>query len=215
MAQATPTLATPAAQPGPSRQAEPTSEPASPAPEPHGWERPGTRRPAASPQELHDRRKVMLQLLASGIDGREIVHVMTRKHGMTATAVKQLRVRMERELCEEDREMVPLVRAKQVRRLHAHIARAVGDKSWNAVASLERLLAGVRGTLEPVLISVNVDATVREAVTLVLGSLDQTSMRALIDGTDLHGRSVLDTTSEPADPSQVEPGHRQASQAAR
>jgi hypothetical protein len=138
---------------------------------------------------------MLMQLLASGVDTREIHHVMQAKRGMTKQAITKLMRNVEEELREEDREMTPLVRAKQVRRLHTHIARAVGDKSWNAVASLERLLAQVRGTMEPTTINVNVDATVREAVVHVLAGMPPEGLNALLDGMPLHDAlPVVNTT---------------------
>jgi hypothetical protein len=172
---------------------------------PRSWEQPTNRHPKTTPLEKHERRKMLLQLLASGVDRREIVEVMRQKRGMTKGAVLALLGRVEDELREEDREVTPLIRAKQVRRLHTHIARAVSDKSWNAVASLERLLAQVRGTMEPVQVNVNIDATVREAVVHVLGAMPPDALSALIDGhehalsTAEHGRSLVETTGEDAE----------------
>jgi hypothetical protein len=140
----------------------------------------GPRQPPPSPVESVERRKVLLHLLENRVSRDEQRTVMSARFAMKPGAVDRLRGILEAELLDSDRELLPLTRAKQVGRLHAHIQGARRDKSWNAVAALERTLAQVQGTLEPVQVQVSVEATVRDAVGAVLSGLSRPQLEALL-----------------------------------
>lgn len=99
---------------------------------------------------------------------------------LTEAQVESVRAEVLDELLALDREALPLLKQKQVQRLHGHISKAEKAQSWNAVASLERLLAQVQGTLEPLQVNVHVDAQVRDAVAGVLGSMSAAQLDALL-----------------------------------
>jgi len=140
----------------------------------------GPRQPPPSQVESVERRKVLLHLLENRVSVDEQRAVCAARFAMKPAQVDRLRKLLEAELLESDRELLPLTRAKQVGRLHAHIQGARRDKSWNAVAALERTLAQVQGTLEPVQVNVSVEATVRDAVGAVLAGLSRPQLECLL-----------------------------------
>lgn len=130
--------------------------------------------------EIAERRRVALGILANNVPREMACELLGRQFGMTRGASRRLLDKITHELVDADRESLPLVKAKQVSRLHAHIVDARRDKSWNAVAALERLLSQVQGTLEPMQLRVNVDVQVRDAVAGFLSSLSRPQLDSLL-----------------------------------
>lgn len=110
------------------------------------------------------RRQALSALLAGGVPREEMDQLMARDHGMTVHAVSALLSQVVKGWADEELERRPQWKRAAMRRMHGHIAAARGAKNWSAVAQLERLLAQMQGTLEPLEINVNLDATVRESV---------------------------------------------------
>lgn len=141
----------------------------------------GTYAPRLTGAARADARKTLLELMLNRLPRHDCERVMQGKHGVSRQQMLSLTREVEAALLEQDRELVPLLKQKQVERLHRHIVRASADKSWNAVVSAERLLAGVQGTLEPVQVQVSVDVSTRDAVTRVLASLPAERVVQLAD----------------------------------
>ena len=137
------------------------------------------RRSRISKVEQLERRKVLIGLMVNRIDPLEVERQMHDRFGMKPRQVKRLQRELERDLQEEGKELLPLLKAKAVNRLHAHIIKASRDASWNAVSSLERVLADIQGTREPVQVNVRVDARVQEAVVHLLSSVPPEQLDAL------------------------------------
>lgn len=151
---------------------------------------PGTRR-KPNVFEVVERRRIVLGLLANNVPHAMAKEMLGRQFGMSRAAAMHLLEKVQNELIDADRESLPLVKAKQVNRLHSHIVDARRDKSWNAVASLERLLSQVQGTLEPMQLRVNVDVQVRDAVAGFLQSLSRAQLDALLTEGELVGPPTI------------------------
>lgn len=139
--------------------------------------------------EQGERRKLMLDLIANRAGKEETLGIMRETFSMTEQASDRLRRRVEAEIVEDGRELLPIVRAKQVSRLNATILRARKAGSWNAVVAAERLLAQIQGTLEPTRVDVNIDATVREAVVHVMGGMSENEIAGLMGDSDTPHRN--------------------------
>lgn len=98
---------------------------------------------------------------------------------MTTNAINALVPHVFKEWADEDTARRPHQKRAAVKRMHSHIAAARAAKNWNAVASLERLLAQMQGTLEPIEINVNLDATIRESVINVVAMASPERIRDL------------------------------------
>lgn len=151
----------------------------------------GGKRRKVSPEEAASRRAAILGLLSNHVDRDEIVLQMrgrfngsrlndgTQTTSMTKAAVHRLVREVESQFHELDKEQLPLVRQKQIARIRDDIRLARKDKSWNAVAALERLLAQVQGTLEPPTLNINVNAEIRDSVSGVLAQMTPEAIEQL------------------------------------
>lgn len=152
----------------------------------------GDRRRVAKLEQL-ERRKLLMGFMVNRIDPEQVYREMHERFGMTRRAVTRLRLELERAMAADGQELLPVLKGKTVNRLHAHIIKATRDGSWNAVASLERLLSDVQGTREAVQVNVNVDATVREAVVHLLAAAPPAELDALA----AQGAALLTAHGEP------------------
>lgn len=137
--------------------------------------------------EREMRKRAMVQAVTNLLS-RDDIHALFRdKFNMTRGPVEKLRKQVEEELLELDRETLGLSKQKAIRRIATRIAKAEKAGAWTAVMAGEQLLAKIQGTLEPVQVHVNVDATVREAVTVVLAQMPPAELEALLtDGVPVH-----------------------------
>lgn len=145
-------------------------------------------------------------MLADGHDDLRIREEMTTRFRMTPTAVKSLQKRVLDEWSSSDVERRPHEKRLQVRRILRHIASAREANQHSAVASFEKLLAQINGTLEPVEVHVQAEATVRESVMVVLAQMKPDRVRRLADEhrrlkaiVDKKARPVLDVAGEPVE----------------
>ena len=127
---------------------------------------PGRKRglPSVPKSEVIKRNQAASALLAGGASREEIDHQLAIEFSMTSRAVGVLLTRVVKNWSDEEVERRPHMKRAAVKRMHSHIASARAAKNYGAVSSLERLLAQMQGTLEPIEINVNIDATVRESV---------------------------------------------------
>jgi hypothetical protein len=167
--------------------------------------------PTLSRLEHAERKKLMHQLVLNHVPFDSITQTFRNRYqtSVSVAAIRRLKDLVERELIDMDRELIPLLKQKQVSRLHEHIIKAKAANSWNAVVSAERLLAQIQGTLVPLQINVNVEATVRESVAHVLGGFSKAQLMALLTTGDLPGTRpgelVLTTGYDATVPAPVEP----------
>jgi len=146
---------------------------------------------AATPEEqrgtivtLEERRKrteAIESLLVNGVGLARLERIGRETFGMNKAAVALYVKRIRERWAEESRAERPHNKAQQVRRIYGHIAEARRDKNWSAVAQFEKLLAQVLGTMEPVEINVNIDATVTEAALHVVANLTPERRTAMIE----------------------------------
>ena len=166
-------------QKGEAEQAEGGGKPR-PKAKPTGSFKPGhphyPRRPAPPRELVLKRRAIVSQLLAQGMPDRDIVSVCLDPERALdfgqAWRVHRLLAEIKDQWAHDDAEQAPRLKAMAVRRLLGSIQSARADKAWTAVASLERTLADIQGTREPVRIEVDVTADmvpVRSSLNTVVG----------------------------------------------
>lgn len=152
-----------------------------PTPDPPEPRRRRTRRRWVDKAERIERRQAMHQLIAHAIPRREVVDAMRAKFSMTQAATLRLHSMCITQMAEDEAERRPHYKAQAIRRLHAHVRDAKKRGNFTAIASLERLLAQIEGTLEPVEINVTLDATVRESIAVVLAHTTPERLTQLAD----------------------------------
>ena len=166
------------------------------------------RRPMPSIEVRTKRRAVISQLLAQGLADRDIVTAcLDEKHGLgypSRLAVEKTLAEVKDEWVAIDAEQAPRLKSMAVRRILDHIAKAKAQKAWTAVATLERTLADIQGTREPIRIEVDVTAEQRSALAGAIASMapdlelamadEQRRLRAAMEGRLLPapGQVVID-----------------------
>lgn len=134
--------------------------------------------------------------MANGVAFDEIAHAMATQHNMTQGAVERLHNEVIKGWANEEAANKPHAKRMQLKRLQAHIAGARKGQQWGAVAALERLMAQILGTMEPIQIDVTMAATIRESVLNVVATttperLLQLATQALVLRR-ASGRQVID-----------------------
>lgn len=146
-----------------------------------------------SPQTPDERRGVVIsvaarrermnaieQLMVAGVSMTRIEDMCRDKFQMTKGKVRTYADLVRTRWAEEERANRPSNKAQAIRRCLGHIAEARRDKNWAAVAQLEKHLADLQGTREPVEVNLNIDATVTEAALHVVANLTPERRAALI-----------------------------------
>ncbi len=99
-------------------------------------------------EERQQRRVDIEHMLIMNRSDADIVADMHTKYGMSELAVKKLiDERLER-MAKESSHRKPYRKATAERRLGEHIEEAAKDRSWSAVANLEKVRASIEGTIE-------------------------------------------------------------------
>ncbi|MCP4674317.1 MAG: hypothetical protein GY854_02125 [Deltaproteobacteria bacterium] len=99
-------------------------------------------------EERKQRRIDIDRALIIGRSNADIETDMHSKYGMTPAAVKILIDKRLETMAKESSHRKPYRKATAERRLAEHIEEAVGDRSWGAVANLEKVRASIEGTIE-------------------------------------------------------------------
>ena len=143
------------------------------------------RRPAPPRELTLKRRAIVSQLLAQGMPDRDIVSVCLDPERALdfgqAWRVHRLLAEIKDQWAHDDAEQAPRLKAMAVRRLLGSIQSARADKAWTAVASLERTLADIQGTREPVRIEVDVTAEQRHAIAGAIATMQPAQVLALAE----------------------------------
>lgn len=134
-----------------------------------------------SPEARREQENEIERLLVAGVSQHRIEGAMLDRHQMTRTSTRAVMARVRRRWAEEERGNRPHYKATAMRRLLGHIAEARVAKNFASVAQLERLLAEMQGTREPVEVNLNVETTVTEAALHVIGKLTPEKFRALVE----------------------------------
>lgn len=143
---------------------------------------PGERRKAiVSVAERRTRLDFIEKLLIAGIAIARIESACRDQFSMPKSAVSKCVEQVHARWADEERSNRLHYKTQAMRRLYGHVAEARKDKNWAAVAQLERLLADIQGTKEPLEVQLNVDATISEAVLHVVANLSPERRVALIE----------------------------------
>jgi hypothetical protein len=134
-----------------------------------------------SPEEARKRRMVLSRLMASSISDDEIIEMMGTKFLLTRQAVRSMMRDVYSQWAEEDKERSPYQKHAAKRRIRKWLGDASKDGSWTAVANLEKVLSSIEGTQEPIEVSTPANDRLSEAMLAVLGNMDPTKVRKLID----------------------------------
>jgi hypothetical protein len=165
-------------------------------------ENPGERRIGqsnVSAAERQERSEAVERLLIAGVSPLRIKALVYERFGMSDGAVHGVVERVRERWRREEADSRATYKATAMRRLYGHIAEARASKHWPAVAQLERLLAEMQGTREPVEVAMNITATLGESAARVVAQLTPEKMAALIaEQRQLRalaaGRQVIETT---------------------
>ena len=159
--------------------------------------------------QQRERSTAIEQLLISGVSRSRIEGLMRERYEMSSGAVRGVIERVRRRWAEEERESRLHYKEMAMRRLYGHIAEARKAANWPAVAQLERLLAEMQGTREPMVVEVNASALLTESAAHVLSQMtperrgaliaQQRELRALA-ASAAATRPVVETTAEPVEP---------------
>lgn len=133
-----------------------------------------------SPEQRRERESEIERLMIAGVSQSRTENAMRDRHGMSRHAVQSAMRRVRQRWVEEERENRPSYKNTAMRRLLGSIAEARGAKNFAAVAQLERLLAEMQGTREPIEMNVNVETTLPEAALQVAAQLTPERFDALV-----------------------------------
>lgn len=145
------------------------------------------------------REKEMVKLVSMRAPHVECVLHMHQLFGMQEHAVHALRLRVEKELRDLERESTVMNRQRAVQRLLGWLAEAAVDRSWNAVHGLENVLAKLQGTYEPQTLNVNVDGVIKASVEAVVSGFTTEQLESILATGELPGerpKQIVETTAE-------------------
>lgn len=111
------------------------------------------------------------QLMVAGVAKTRIEQACKDQFGLSKKKVEEYAGVVRERWIEEERTARPTYKQQAMRRLMGHIAAAVREKNFAAVAQFERLLSEMQGTKEAVDINLNVGVAVSQATLHVIGSL--------------------------------------------
>lgn len=134
-----------------------------------------------TPAEQLERRTLAFMMVADFRTHPEIHHELYNRFGMADAARRNLISRAHQELCKTDTGEKQFAKSSAVHRHLRWVRLAAGAKQFSAVASLERNLARIQGTLEPLEVNLTLDANVKMSVTNVVASLDADTLRKLAE----------------------------------
>jgi hypothetical protein len=129
---------------------------------------------------VRKRTEFIENLLVAGISPSRIARAAREQLGMKSSSVNTYIDRIRERWAEEERGSRPYYKQQAIRRIYGHISQARAEKNWSAIAQLEKLLADIQGTKEPITVQIDVDATVKEAALHVIANLTPERRQALI-----------------------------------
>lgn len=120
---------------------------------------------------------VVERMMLDGVADPIIQEVLSRQFDKSESTIKGDIHKVRNRWGQEDDEQRRTYKSSAMRRIQSHITNARRDKAWGAVSSLERLLAQIQGTLEPV--QVNVEFVARQAFADYITNLSDDELDAL------------------------------------
>lgn len=133
-----------------------------------------------SPEQRRERELEVERLMIAGVSQTRIEGAMRDRHGIGKSSVHSTMARVRRRWAEEERENRPSYKNTAMRRLLGTIAESRSAKNFAATAQLERLLAEMQGTREPIEMNVNVETTLPEAALQVAAQLTPEKFAAIV-----------------------------------
>lgn len=153
-------------------------------------------------------KKILRRLIITGMADEEIFEIMSQVHtpagkpgpNMASATTRQMMDEIYAEMAEEADERKPYLKIMAQHRIHSELRSAVKDRSWSAVANLEKVLSGIEGTQEPLEVKVEAGARLTEAIMAKLGETDTAKIRELIE----RGKRLQETNEEPVKIKEIE-----------
>jgi hypothetical protein len=135
--------------------------------------------------EKAKRRQVLSRIMWSGLSDDDIYEIMGRPRdqdgfGMDRDQVKKLIDEVYAMWATEKAAREPYIKELSINRILDHIRKAGKEGSWTAVANMEKVLAQILGTYEPVEVVQHTSARIDEAVLKVLGETEESELRRMI-----------------------------------
>ncbi len=147
------------------------------------------RGPPVSRAEARKRREVVSKLLSTGVSDDAIIDAlgvvvnpdgsegMALAEGTVLRLMSEVRKRWE----SEDEARAAGSKSAAVRRHNDHIRKASRKGAWNAVAMLESNLMKIEGNATPIQVNISGEIRSTNAILHVMGEMDESSMRKLIE----------------------------------
>lgn len=134
-----------------------------------------------SDEERVQRRGYLVSALQAGMGHRDIDQRFAEEFGVSEATARDWRLVVLREWKRDHEESMPFAKSEQLERLRRKLAaenlRAPSEKHPNnkpnmkTVVQLERLIAQISGTIEPVRVQVNVDQVVSEGIMSIIAGM--------------------------------------------
>ncbi len=130
-------------------------------------------RQAITKAESRQRVVIMERLLASGKTDTAIEAVMDKEFQMDGAAVKRCRETVYQKWAAEAADRAPHLKTAARHRLYEALEGAKRDRSWAAVANLEKVLSGIEGTtVDPKEAATPTDMRLKESLVHMLNESD-------------------------------------------
>lgn len=136
-----------------------------------------------SSEEATVRRRAMADMMEAGDGFDAIAAGFERTMGLTRSQVRHIQNEVRSMWNAEDADEKSYRKSTSIRRHRKHIKAAAKDRQWNAVAGLEKNLAAIEGTNEPIEVAVIATSDrVSDAMVRVLGTLSESDLLAVVKG---------------------------------
>jgi hypothetical protein len=130
--------------------------------------------------EQRERRATLKNMLITGADTEEIHERMAEEYNMHPAQVDALKQKMWAQMACNDSERMPFLKGLARRRIYEEIDSAKLANQFNAVASLEKTLAAIEGTLETEKTAQPSEDRMLQAVLSVIGDMKQEDITRIV-----------------------------------
>lgn len=142
-----------------------------------------------TPAEKHRRLKIVEELWYRGLPERGIKEALAAavqegklEYSVGPSTLRRLIAKVRERIEAEHESNRGVWKAQAITRISREIRDATAKNQWGAVVGLERLLADIQGTREPILVDVNV--RVQAVVVRVIANMSKEQMDGLLDEYD-------------------------------
>jgi len=135
-----------------------------------------------SDEERAERRQYIVSALQAGMGHRDIDREFAKQFGISETTAHDWRMSVLREWKRDHEEMTPFAKSEQLERLRRKLAaeNLKPNPNQKTAIQIERLIAQVSGTIEPVRVQVNVDQVVSEGLMSIITGMTGAEREAAI-----------------------------------